>query len=337
MSYSNVQFLAHAINTGPAYDSTRNVYEYVGKNNVADDVRDRISLVGALLKTARKSADQSDKTLKVLMLPEFYFRGPRGAYSLDQAHTVIAGLQSLVRDEQWRDWFLVYGSVITYSYAGDVDPMTDNTVPAEVYNIVPCQVGGFGNNDAADAARVVMKEKLSGIDFISAPTRPGGLHGANNYQAFLLDYVNHLDPMSPIGAESEVQFVNYGGEGVFDACGFTWGVEVCLDHAVGRLQKSSNLPKIASQLIPSCGMSIIDNNIALDTGWVFNVDGLNSGRPSSTSASGRAHSELLKVVAGTSQAITPTTVSLGHLDVTGLYAYGAGELHVYPAGLSDLA
>lgn len=330
MSYNKVQFIGHAINTGPAYDPQRQVFEYVGRNNIDDDVRDRVELVRSLLKVARVQAEQGSDTLKVLMLPEFYFRGPRGAYTLEQAHTVIGGLQSLVQESQWRDWFVVFGSVITYSYAGDVDPMDDNTVPAEIYNIVPCQVGGFGS-DPAGAARVVMKEKLSGIDFICEPTRPRALNGPQGYRAFLLDYVEHLDPMSEIGVDSEVQFVNYGGEGVFDACGFTWGVEVCLDHAEGRLQRSSGLPKIAFQLIPSCGMEIIPDNIALRTGWVFNVDGLNEGRPSSATAGDVAHSELLKVIDGIEQPVTPRKVPLNGVDATGLYANGPGELHLYPA------
>ncbi|NZA26504.1 hypothetical protein H0E84_08905 [Luteimonas sp. SJ-92] len=329
MPYDQVQFLGHAINTGPARDPTNNTYAYVGRSNVDDDIRDRIARVRSLLQVARDEAAPDAGILKVMMLPEFYFRGPRGAYTLDQALRVVEGLQALVQDEQWRDWFFAFGSVIAYSYAGDVDPMDDNTEPAEVYNIVPCQIGGYGQ-DAADAARVVMKEKLSGIDFISSPTSPDGLRGAQDYEAFLLDYVSHLDPMSDIGVDSEVQFVNYGGEGVFKACGFTWGVEVCLDHALGRLQQSSNLPKIAFQLIPSCGMSIKGANIALQTGWVFNVDGLNRGRTSSAAAPGPAHTELLEVVAGNTQSLDPVRVALATLDVAGLYAHGAGELHVYP-------
>lgn len=328
MAYKTLQFIGQAMNTGPAFDSAKDVYRYVGKPDVDTDIRARIDTVGRLLEIARDKAEPDPGTLKVMMLPEFYFRGDRGAYTLEQAHHVVSGLQSLVRDAKWKDWFFAFGSVITYSYAGDVDPIDDGSADAEVYNIVPCQMGGFGDGDASGSARVVMKEKLSGIDFIRAPV--GGLPSGEDYEAFYLEMVSHLDPMRPIGVDSEVQFANYGGEGVFDACGLTWGVEVCLDHLVGRLRHSARLPKLTAQLIPSCGMSIKDENVALDKGWVFNVDGLNPGRH----AAGRtasAHTELVEVTPHGKRTLMPTRVDLDALlDVDDLYAGGAGELHLYP-------
>lgn len=327
MAYETLQFIGHAMHTGPAYDIDKDKYRYVGKPDADSDIDDRIKLVGALLEIAYANAAPDPGTLKVLMLPEFYFRGDRGAYTVDQAHRVVTRLQSLVRDAKWKDWFFVFGSLIAYSYAGDIDPINDSSVHAEIYNIVPCQYGGFGGGDASDTARVVLKEALSDIDFINAPLR--GLPDGKDYEAFFLEMVSHLAPARPVGEGSEVQFVNYGGEGVFDCCGLTWGVEVCLDHLVGRLRCSAGLPQLAVQLIPSCGMSIREENIALNTGWVFNVDGLNSGRHPAGEA-GAAHTELVEVRAGVKRVLAPTRINLDRsLEADDLYAHGAGQLHIY--------
>jgi hypothetical protein len=258
-------------------------------------------------------------------------------------HAVIKGLQDTVKGSEWKHWLFVFGTTIGYSYDDDKDdPLVDNTQEAQVHNFVLCQRGGFGDGlDAApEAARIVMKEELSGIDFVRIPTAEGGMKAPDDYQAFLWERVKHMPAASPRGTGSEVSVKSYGGEGIFSACGFTWGVEICLDHHkdVHRLKSSTDLPNLNFQLVPSCGMSIADESIVVKAGYVFNVDGLNKdGRAPNTAQN--AHSELRTVKTstgtntGTNAPVDPVArVSLaGKIDVTNLYAGGEGDLHIYDA------
>jgi hypothetical protein len=312
-----------------------------------DDIPSRIELVASVLSIAKghdKVQQSAADTLKVFMMPEFFFRGKKGAYTMEQVQAVIKGLQDTVKGSEWKNWFFVFGTTLGYSYSGAVDPLVDPQQDAEVYNFVLCQQGGFGDdpNAGPEAARTVMKEELSGIDFVRLPTSKGGMPAPDDYQAFLLERVKHLDAAGTRGTSSEVSVKHYGGEGIFDACGLTWGVEVCLDHdkSVHRLKSSTNLPNLNFQLVPSCGMSIVDESIVVKTGYVFHVDGLNDdGQAPNTNKN--AHSELRKVKMSTSTNVPVdpmASVTLdSQIDVTNLYAEGAGDLHIYDVLLVDPA
>lgn len=76
---------------------------------------------------------------------------------------------------------------------------------------------------------------------------------------------------------------NLLGASYFTKDNIGFGVEVCADHAEGRLRsaveanlaRSNQVPPIHIQLIPSCGMDIRPGSVAVvDGGYVFNVDGI---------------------------------------------------------------
>lgn len=62
--------------------------------------------------------DHASNVLKIFMLPEFFFRGPNGAYSLSDLDegglliTLADYLYDFVKDPAYEDWLFVFGTVI---------------------------------------------------------------------------------------------------------------------------------------------------------------------------------------------------------------------------------
>jgi len=143
---------------------------------------------------------------------------------------------------------------------------------------------------------------------------------------------------------------------IFTIKGIKFGVEVCLDHYKARLRcnRTPDTEVVQIHLIPSCGMQITQPSIvACSGGLVFNCDGQYGDLdPTSTpnasdsiwttTASNRSHTQLAQVASPcstnnpsanmavlTRPAATVTTVAIEDPNAGKLYAYGAGEVHVY--------
>lgn len=203
------------------------------------------------------------------MVPEFFLRGKKGAYTFEHMQLARQKLQNIVSDKAFGNWIFVFGSIVGYS-----DVVQNNWLKRllglckqkEIYNVVLVQQGGFGDPQKAyESAHIVMKEYMSNIDFFDSITYSMGVHS----------YI-HL-PSGKAGIEKEVQQHNYDGLSIFKNNAITFGVEICLDHRVKRIKKSPRLPgkeQVAVQLIPSCGMRICDDSVVVqEDGYVFNVDG----------------------------------------------------------------
>jgi hypothetical protein len=128
----------------------------------AEDIAARIALVKTVLEEAYTGASTDTSTLKLFMMPEFFFRGKSGAYSLPDAELVVSSLQELVKESpKWKDWLFVFGSIISMA-----DP-NRTMIEQEVYNTVLIQKGGFTDSSKAwETATIVLKEFKSRIDFI---------------------------------------------------------------------------------------------------------------------------------------------------------------------------
>jgi len=359
--YQKVQFIGHAINTG-CKPLKNGEYDYVGLEVPKDDVAERIKLVKAVLNLAKGHAkvQQNNKdVLKVLVLPEFFFRGKVGAYLLGTPETValISELQKAVKDADWANWFFVFGTALGMSALTSAD--IEKTIAKEsqdakaakkpydeaarrkelskftAYNFALCQGGGFGDGKDAgpNNAHAVTKELKSRIDFIHDSVKDPNFWLKGRY-GLLHEQVEHM-PAANV-TQSEVQSKSYGGEGIFTHDGFKWGVEICLDHLSGRLAASNPLPSdIKLQVVPSCGASIDGNHIVVKNGYVFNCDGLNRAGRKPTAAND-AHTELQKVNGATRTPVDPVaTVTLAGqvnaVQVDKIFAAGPGELHIYDA------
>lgn len=324
MSYTRIQFIGHAIHTGP--DAGQSPPRYPGLADPQADIAARVRFVLDTLDTTRQHAavDRAATTLKVFMLPEFFFRGALGGYRMDHLQALFAALQAGTSDDCHRHWVFVFGTGIGYSHAGDVDPAQDLDEHATIVNAALFQPGGCGAA-AADAAHLAVKEFMSGIDFIDYLRDPRG---------FALRRVAHDDRMeTPLDrirqllfGRSERQRWCYDGNAAFAALGIDWGVEICLDHLLGRLNKAGDRATV--QLVPSCGASIDQRGIARGAHWVFNVDGLNDDGFRSR---GGSHTQLLDV--RRERSLTPVVADLSAhaAQAHALFVRGAGDAHIYPA------
>ncbi|CAN7603905.1 hypothetical protein [Polaromonas sp. LjRoot131] len=337
MAYNNVRFIGYVIDTAPESNPDGSKI-YLGLNNPALDIEARCELMLRAMQVAKDALPPQSPpvpdgdTLNVFMAPEFFFRGVNGAYGMDDVQLVIATLQGMAAKPGWTDWLFTFGTILgvsspTFKTAPyDIDPLANK----EVYNFALVQQGGVASQGDTGAV-VVMKELMSGVDFIATAANPGGL---------LLGEVNHLAPSTTGGPGREQQVLNYDGSGVFSLAGITWGLEVCLDHlgTVRRLQKSPQLPGqdlIQLQLVPSCGMGVQAPSVVTQFGgYVFNCDGSGAARHSTLA---EQVPPLRNVVMSSSTPVSNDPIALQgtspvlEVPVDHLYASGAGVVNIYPA------
>lgn len=303
LKYNYIQFISYEVDTYPRtkykgetdaglQNYKSKIYKkvlieegstYIGDQKPKDDIKHRCNLVEEAIDKAAglPQISQSNKCLKVFMMPEFYFRGKTGAYTPEDTQAVIEKLRGLVQGNKWNHWLFVFGTILEV-----FKPLTTETSPdgkadgkwKAVYNVALVQKGNAGEEKSC----VVVKDIMSGIDF----TKKNETQIQSNKRFHITktstpdhlwhEDVDHME--SDAQAEGkEKQTSNYSGLGIFSMEGITFGLEICLDHAERRLRESP--PKagenwIQIQLIPSAGMSPeVDAVVACEKGFVFNCDG----------------------------------------------------------------
>ncbi|OCQ20813.1 hypothetical protein A7985_13515 [Pseudoalteromonas luteoviolacea] len=121
-----VQFIGYAINTGPIKVGSKK--QYLGLADEVEDYTARVALLKTVFDKAAASSKVDADATKVLVIPEFFFRGQNGAYKLSTVNGhgdpkkkgsrgLVGELQELVKDKKWDKWVFVFGSVIAYNAA----------------------------------------------------------------------------------------------------------------------------------------------------------------------------------------------------------------------------
>ena len=152
-------------------------------------------------------------------------------------------------------------------------------VGTEIFNVALVQRGARGAESL-----VVYKEFISQLDFVER----GALFLIHAENRRLQSTAGARKPAQRIDdaqrAEgdrlSELNKSGLGGGSVFTIDGITFGLEVCLDHGVGRVAHfyrtaaKKGDPRVQIQLIPAWGMDIEQQSVCcVDDGLVFRVDG----------------------------------------------------------------
>jgi hypothetical protein len=298
MPYTHFRFVAYQVPTA-AKDQLGNVISSFNAGwecpdndilpitvsaNTPDDARIRLKRLAAVVTQARheiaNGMHDDRNTLKVFMVPEFYFRPDPTAspfyrsatYYYDHAMKVLEEMNTMFVHPEFRDWLFVLGSVMwNWSAGGNIT----------YRNSAPYVVG-----DKVDSLRIVEKAVPSRLDGVPNP------------------YVD-IKGMERYDREYEIIFADWSSRRghVFDIDGVTCGLEVCLDHPYtfgpdykgrvhrilktvlsdwGRNERKDGAgnarppPSLALHLLTAGGMTIDTRSIAaMPRGFILRNDGFN--------------------------------------------------------------
>ncbi len=263
------------------------------------DVGGRIAVLKRAIETAHQRytqlsqytpPDRERRRLKIFMAPEFFFRGGHGAYGIGEVSRVFASMRQLTGEARFEDWLFVFGTVVCATEKESYDSATGaaTKIGMMLDNVAPIQKGGYSQSDGLHD-HIVTKEFVSHIDYSRAlradPNLPGmALPHASwgDVRHRMIRLNGQVERALPPEGSRDVGTVvppckpglsERAGGGIFTVDGVTFGMEICLDHAKHRLCDAVDRGALQIQLVPSAGMSISDQSIAVvPGGLVFNVD-----------------------------------------------------------------
>lgn len=235
---------------------------YLGKNDIDDDVRHRVRILERALESVYTSDrwDQDPTTLKVFMAPEFFFRGPQGAY---HASPILEGslrlgelLEELFEQERWEHWLFVPGTIVAAEPTGS---RKDHEIL--YFNVAPIYKGN------SKTKFLHFKETVATIDFLEMnSTKDDDIVPKPTQRTY-----SELPPwMDRHLNRAGYQYVR---NSTFTVSGLTIGIEICADHG-GSTLAGQHSGMVHLHLIVSGGMSIAKGPVITPPGGpIFLVDG----------------------------------------------------------------
>lgn len=321
MNYLKIQFIGYAISTLPKnilkIEQEYETGEYLGLLNSIEDIDARMILLRKAIETARDRVEEMDDpaepTLKVFVVPEFYFRGTNGAYKdglrVDKVFAMDSRekwddhlgyieneLIKIVDNEKYGDWLFIVGTVLVCKK----DPGKSCAKPEMERegqlksNVIDSYLKVWReNNIGADdegwfeLLKNIMNLCNSTSQNIITNTclclQGGKLkQGAkrlvvkvNKQYKSMEDFILNRSTSSLRGYQEHT--VSYGDlqdqTDTFDIEKMRFGVEICLDHRRGRLREEGH-NDLDVQIITSCGMQIQKDSVCVKSGGlIFNCDG----------------------------------------------------------------
>jgi len=235
---------------------------YLGNaHNLSEDVHHRARIVQEVLLKLKNDVfheapkiDRNSIVLKIVMLPEFFWRGPYGACSIKELDQngillqVFDRLRQVMADEAFNDYLFVGGTIIA---AEPADPnMNITQAIKDARNIVCYNFASVVKGGSNSHSHMVQKRYISGADFLSRTKLPNP-------------------------SDEDLQIVPHN---VLEIDGIRFGVEICLDHRMGQLYNNIQLYEqgqlVDVQLITSAGMAIERGpNPVVPGGVVYLSDG----------------------------------------------------------------
>ncbi|OLQ02865.1 Glyceraldehyde-3-phosphate dehydrogenase, chloroplastic [Symbiodinium microadriaticum] len=291
--YSAVQYLGINLFTAPGTEADgcfgdRDEMEqcYLGSDKVRDDVERRLQILIDAVERAFASEhwDRSPSTLKIVLLPEFYWRGKQGAYRISPklehvAHSTVQFIFNRFSHERFKHWLVIDGTVVM-AQTTDERYVRMSGRPGDnitYFNFAPVHVGG------TNTTYLKFKRFVSGIDFLKAGPKdsrviPPPPHSSHEFCRKHPDsngctygrLPEHL--LQQLGFGHDIELPN----GLLNIGGLKIGLEICLDHAMGQLcnRTLSDGQTVDVQLIISAGMNIASGPVCTAKGGpVFLADG----------------------------------------------------------------
>jgi hypothetical protein len=395
--YTDVQFLGYAIpsipqqiaDIGGADDPGFVEGRYVGIEPETRDIEARIELTMSAVRQAveRGKVDTARSTLKIFVMPEFTFRGKKGAYDARMFARFCRQFARRVGVPAYEGWLFVVGTIVNtekdYHRGEDRERDREARVREDLAIALANTWQHCSTFDDPKFAAFTFKTLTAYTKYCHAhplyvvtdrsylvaggapdAKYPNGLSVEKKFlsnEDFVLNFYTNVNAEEDVayppidekfGENKRKPFDDFS---IFTIKGIKFGLEVCLDHYRARL-RCNRRPKtelVQIQLIPSCGMQIVQPSIiAAPGGLVFNCDGQYAelGKGSTpgpkdsiwtAALSGKAHTQLTQVVTRCSgndpkhdmaelrkPAAKVTRVRIRD-DASKIYAYGAGEVHVY--------
>jgi len=260
---------------------------YLGSDKVRDDIERRLQILIDAVERAFSSEhwDRSPSTLKIVLLPEFYWRGKQGAYRVSPglehaAHSTVRFIFNRFAHERFKHWLIIDGTVVM-AQTTDARYVRMSGRPGDnitYFNFAPVHVGG------TNITYLKFKRFVSGIDFLKAGPKDSRMipppphssrefcrkHPDSNGCTYSRRLPGHL--LQQLGFGHDVELPN----GLLNIGGLKIGLEICLDHAMGQLcnRTLSDGQTVDVQLIISAGMNIASGPVCTAKGGpVFLADG----------------------------------------------------------------
>lgn len=204
------------------------------------------------------AAGDNANTLKVFMVPEFYFRpddGPSNSYDMVTGGAIVKALSSMFANDKFEHWLFVVGSIFYY-----VDAVTRIH-----WNDAYIVKGGYTGIDLP--TKLVTKRKISSIDGANPISSP-----ANHFK--LSDYLGTWATR-----QKNLGYID----------NLLYGIEICLDHGLtyeggkkGFLRDTAKEYSVYHgtpypvklHFLTACGMPLEPCAVAAKVGgYVLRVDG----------------------------------------------------------------
>lgn len=319
-AYTDVSYIGFPMQTGydafvsPGglfYGDSGGLGVYAGKASSVADIEGRVRLLGEVINTVGSDAsiDRRPTTLKVFMVPEFFFRGAVGAYNMTETRVVeelARKLGGLVEDPAWSDWVFYFGTTIGFRRSRS---QTNATIASafepralvDTYNFVQIRRGGPSREQ-----HIHFKKFISSIDFLDATP---GVDGTVTFPEMNVSAkagakprpMRHVTKRYPLldglalrGLEAAA---GTAVDGRFTMANVSFCVDICLDHAMGVCAKALDAEKAAGtgpglvsvHVITSAGMRIQPKHVRVPKGGsVLLADGLGAGAQQSVEKGGAA-------------------------------------------------
>ena len=271
-TYTAVQYLGFNLFTAPGtkvdgcFDKGDDLDEcYLGSSVGQEDVNKRLEIMFKAVERvyASDAWDRSPTTLKIFMLPEFYWRGKHGAYRInpgfERVHSAASQwISHRFTQERFKHWLIVDGTVVMAQRAEDEDtPWSSQKENISYFNFAPVHVGG------TNLTYVRFKHMISTIDFLQQPAERSVPAPPRHPRKFCQEHprsngcvYQHLPGplLEKLGFGRDVELQS----GLLKIGGLRIGLEICLDHARGELCHYDLKPweRVDVQLIVSAGMNI---------------------------------------------------------------------------------
>jgi hypothetical protein len=284
--------------------------------------------------TAKKDAKDDNQVLKIFMAPRFFFRGPQGAYTLEQVRTIIHELQDMVKDSKYNDWMFVFGTI-----AGYPDKYSryeiNNKWLREVYQFCLVQSGGPDAEKQPDKGTLILNKHFMATDDFVFIANNGLSATGVSYTA------SNLPGVAPGIASKTTDpkkiFSNYCGMSIFSLYGLTFALDISFNLDNTRELPPPPMPgrnMVQVQLRPSAGVKVNPKQIiAQSQGYIFEVDG-GMSQGSTLSEITNLHVTDSKPDRGKTYDITmpaspPESPPKSIIDVSKIFVDGPGKIKVY--------